>query len=153
MNARELGRTRGRSGVQLAPLAQVFLNVGEHVRLRAIYTDLDTLSASFGEALYSLRELVGDLSPVVAAISHLSMGLKIGRAGSMFSERPVSLRSSGLRNFGTVLEILTFRRTYEFQRKVVLRLPSDRRERPISNSPFAAIRHLSSPGGPTPDNS
>jgi hypothetical protein len=74
-------------------------------------------------------------SPVTAAISHLSSGLLIGRVGLLFSERPVSLRSSGLHRFGTILEIRTFRITYDFRRKEVLRLLSDRRECPISNSP------------------
>ena len=65
----------------------------------------------------------------------------------MFSERPVSLRSSGLHPFGTVLEIRTFGATYEFQRKEVLPLLSDRRERLISILPFrrsnppASARH------------
>ena len=54
----------------------------------------------------------GQLSPVTAAISHLSSGVPIGRAGLLFSERPVSLRSSGLRPFGTVLEFQMFRVTY-----------------------------------------
>ena len=75
------------------------------------------------------------ISPVTAAISHLSSGLLIGRVGLLFSERPVSLRSSGLHRFGTVLEIRTSRITYDFQRKEVLRLLSDRRECRISNSP------------------
>ena len=77
----------------------------------------------------------GRLSPVTAGISHLSFGLPIGRAGLLFSERPVSLRNSGLHPFGTVLEIRTFEATYELQRKEVLPLLSDTRERLISNSP------------------
>ena len=44
------------------------------------------------------------LSPVTVAISRLSFGLPIGGAGLLFSERPVSLRSSGLHRFGTVLQ-------------------------------------------------
>ena len=43
-------------------------------------------------------------SPVTVAISRLSFGLPIGGAGLLFSERPASLRSSGLHRFGTVLE-------------------------------------------------
>jgi hypothetical protein len=62
-------------------------------------------SASLAEAVYSLPELVGNLSPVAAAISHLNSGLQIGRACSFFSEWPIYLRSSGLCGFGTVLRI------------------------------------------------
>src|SRR5258707_7460026 len=85
----------------------------------------------------------------MAAISHLSSGLPIGRAGLLFSERPVSLRSSGLHPFGTVLEIRTSGVTYELQQKYVLPLLSGRRERLISNSPLRAIRsfRLSLAGG------
>ena len=79
------------------------------------------------------------LSPVAVAISRLRFGLPIGRAGLLFSERPVSLRSSGPRRFGTVLEIRTFRVAYEPQRKEVLRLLSDGRGRPISNSPSRGL--------------
>jgi hypothetical protein len=40
------------------------------------------------------------------------------RQGALvFSERPIYLRSSGLRGFGTVLEIPTFRRAYECHEK------------------------------------
>ena len=83
-----------------------------------------------------LRVNSGAIKPVTAAISHLSFGLPIGRVGLLFSERSVSLRSSGLHPFGTVLEIRTFGVTYELQRKEVLPLLSGRRERPISNSPY-----------------
>jgi hypothetical protein len=76
------------------------------------------------------------LSPVTVPVSRLSYGPPIGRVGLLFSERPVSLRSSGLRRFDTVLEIPTFRVSYELQRKGVLRVLSNRRERPISNSPY-----------------
>jgi hypothetical protein len=74
------------------------------------------------------------LSPATAAISHLSFGLPIGSAGLLFSEKPVCLRSSGLHQLGTVLEIRTFRVTYNPARKEVLRLFSRRRESPISKS-------------------
>ena len=94
---------------------------------------------------HSLRQLAqgrafsggtrGRLSSVTAAISHLSPGLPLGRAGLLFSKRPVSLRSSGLYPFGTLLEIRTFGVTYKLQRKEVPPLLSDNRERPISNSP------------------
>ena len=88
-------------------------------------------SATLPEAPYSPRQFLGKLSPITAAISHLNSGLLLGRARSLFSERPISLRSSGLRTFGTVLEIPTFRRTCEFRGKEVLRLLSDGREHPI----------------------
>ena len=76
------------------------------------------------------------MSPITAAISRLSSGLPVGRAGRLFSKRPVSLRSSGLDPFGAVLEIRTFVTTYEVQRNEVLPLLSDRRERLISSSPY-----------------
>jgi hypothetical protein len=76
------------------------------------------------------------ISPVFAAISDLDSGPLNGGARPFFSEWLNSLPSSGLRGFGTVLEIPTFRRAYEFQRKEVLRLLSDRREHPNP------IRHI-----------
>ena len=85
--------------------------------------------------LFSVRGC-WQLSPVLAVIFDLSSGVLIGKVGSFFSERPIYLRSSGLRGFGTDLEIPTFRRAYEFQRKEVLRLLSESRERPIP------IRHV-----------
>jgi hypothetical protein len=93
-------------------------------------------SATLAEATYSPRKFLGNLSPITAANSHLNFGLLLDRACSLFSERPIYLRSSALRGFDTVLEILTFRSTYEFQRKEVLRLLSERREHPIP------IRHI-----------
>ena len=56
----------------------------------------------------------------------------VPQSGPLFSERPVSLRSYGLHPFGTVLEIRTLGATYEFQRKEVLSIFSDRREPLIS---------------------
>ena len=107
-----------------------------------------------GSQVLSLRQLgrsgifsartCWQLSPVAAAISHLSSGLLIGRDGSFFSEWPIYLRSSGLCGFGTVLEIRTFREAYEFYGNEVLQLLSDRREHPISNSPYRG----SNPGAP-----
>jgi hypothetical protein len=111
---------------------------------------LEALGASFAAEkvrpqFLSLRQLAegrvlsrrssGQLSPVTVAISRLIFGLPIARAGLLFSERPVSLRSSGLRRFGTVFEIRTFRDAYEPSRKEVLRILSDRRGRPISSPP------------------
>src|SRR3982074_3124301 len=53
------------------------------------------------------------LSPLAAAICSLNSGPLIGKAGSFFSEWPISLRSSGLCGFDTVVEIRMFRGTYE----------------------------------------
>ncbi len=47
-------------------------------------------------------------SPVAVAISNLSSGLPIGGTALFFSEGPVSLRTSGLHRFGTVLEFERF---------------------------------------------
>jgi hypothetical protein len=44
----------------------------------------------------------------------LNSGPLIDGVGSFFSEWHISLRSSGLREFGTVLEIRVFRDVYEF---------------------------------------
>ena len=52
------------------------------------------------------------LSPITAAISNLSSGLPIGRTALFFSQRPLSLRTSGLRAFDTVLEVRSSRVTY-----------------------------------------
>ena len=54
---------------------------------------------------------------MAAAISHLNSGLLLVRARSLFSERPIYLRSSAFREFGTVLEIPTFRRAVYFNKK------------------------------------
>jgi hypothetical protein len=72
-----------------------------------------------------LRANLLPIKPSIRAISHLSSGLPIGTADLLFSERPVSLRSSGPHRFGTVLEIRTFQVTYELHWKEVLRLLSD----------------------------
>jgi hypothetical protein len=66
--------------------------------------------------------------PVITAISHLSSGRPIGGVGFFFSEVPVFLRGSGLHPFGTALEILTFRVTYELRRQEVLPFLSGGRE-------------------------
>jgi len=50
--------------------------------------------------------------PVGVAVSNLSSGLPPGRIGPLFSERPVSLRTSGLHPDSTVLGIRSFRATY-----------------------------------------
>src|SRR5216683_1183620 len=91
-------------------------------------------SASLGRSPIFSARTCGELSPVAAAISHLNSGLLIGRAGSLFSELPISLRNSGLCGFGTVLEIRIFREAYESKELGVLRRSSDRQEHPISNS-------------------
>jgi hypothetical protein len=54
------------------------------------------------------------ISPVLAAISDLNSGPPIDGVGSFFSEWLISLRGSGLRKFGTVLEIRVFQDVYEF---------------------------------------
>jgi hypothetical protein len=72
------------------------------------------------------------LSPVAVGISDSRSGLPTRTNALLFSETPVFLRTSGLRPFGTVLETRSFRVTYKLQRKWVLPLSSDRRERPIS---------------------
>jgi hypothetical protein len=51
------------------------------------------------------------ISPVYVAISNLSSELPTGGIGLFFSERPISLRTSGLHPFGTVLKIRSFRGT------------------------------------------
>jgi hypothetical protein len=71
------------------------------------------------------------LSPVAVAISNSSSGLRTRTNALLFSETPVSLRTSGLRPFGTVLEIRSLRVTYELQRKEARPFLSDRREPPI----------------------
>jgi hypothetical protein len=50
--------------------------------------------------------------PVAVAVSNLSSGLPPGRNCPLFSERPVSLRTSGLHLDSTVLGIRSFRATY-----------------------------------------
>jgi hypothetical protein len=77
----------------------------------------------------------------------LSSVLLTGRTALLFSERPVSLRTSGLDPFATVLKIRLFRATYEPQRKVVWPFLSDRQEPPISkvSSPPAPARHSGAP--------
>jgi hypothetical protein len=66
--------------------------------------------------LFSVREC-WQLSPLLAAISDLSSGLLIGRVRLFVSEWLISLQSSGLSGFGTVLEIRVFRGAYEIQMK------------------------------------
>src|SRR6266851_447306 len=101
--------------------------LGKAEKVRSQFLSLRHL----GEVAYSPREFVGNLAQqrqrfLIWAPDSYSAG-----ARSLFSERPISLRSSGLRTFSTVLEITAFRVTYKSQRKDVLRLLSDRREHPI----------------------
>jgi hypothetical protein len=98
-------------------------------------------SATLTKAPYSPREFVG-IKPDSRADFSFESGLFRGKARSLFSERPIYLRSSGLHGFGTVLEIPTFRSSYEFPRKEVLRLLWDRREHPIPNSRRANRRGI-----------
>src|SRR6267378_5524843 len=93
-------------------------------------------SATLAEAACSPGEFVGQLSPIAAPISHLSSGLLLGRGSSLFSERPIYLRSSGLRGFGTVREIPTFRRAYELQQKIGSATPLGQARASESNSPY-----------------
>jgi hypothetical protein len=72
--------------------------------------------------------------PSNSSDSHSSFGLPIGRAGLLFSERPVSLRSSGLPPLRTVLKIRTFEATYDASGMRFCRFPLDRRGHLISNS-------------------
>jgi hypothetical protein len=104
-------------------------------------------SATLTEAAYSPRECVG-IKPNSGSDFSSTSGLPLGRARLSFSERPINLRSSGLGGVDPVLEISTFRRVYEFKRKEVLQLLSDRREYPIaillsgfeSSRPSQAVR-------------
>src|SRR6266852_694673 len=51
-----------------------------------------------------LRAISVAKGPIFIAISNLSSGLLTSRIALLFSERPISLRTSGLRQFSTVLE-------------------------------------------------
>jgi hypothetical protein len=54
------------------------------------------------------RRFHWQLSPVDVAISSSRSGLRSGIAAPLFSETPFSLRTSGLRPFGTVLYLSSF---------------------------------------------
>jgi hypothetical protein len=97
------------------------------------YRQFESLSLrQFAQSRMFSRRSRGLLSPVAVAFSNSSSGLTTGTTALLFSEAPVSLRTSVLRPFDTVLEIRSFRVTYELQRKEVRPLLSDRREPPIS---------------------
>ncbi len=64
----------------------------------------------------SPRNFVGN-KPNIAAIFDSSSGRLYGEVTSFFSKWPISLWSSGLRGFGTGLQIRVFREAYEHQRK------------------------------------
>jgi hypothetical protein len=68
------------------------------------------------------RRSCWQLSPVAVAISNSSSGLPTGINAPLFSERPISLRTSGLQVRGTVLENRMFRATYGFSGKRFRRL-------------------------------
>jgi hypothetical protein len=70
-------------------------------------------------------------SPVAVAVSNSSSGLSTVTTALLFSETAVSLRTSALRSFDTVLEFRSFRVTCKLQREEVRPLLSDRREPPI----------------------
>jgi hypothetical protein len=79
------------------------------------------------------------LGPIALAVSNLNSGLPTGRISLLFSEGPISLRTSGLRPFGTVLEIRSFRVACGDQRKEVWLFLSDRRESPASRLSSQAL--------------
>jgi hypothetical protein len=74
-------------------------------------------------------------SPTIEAISRLSFGFPIGRAGSIFSERPVSLQSSGLHRFSTVLQNSNTSSWLWTSSEGGFHTSLGRREHPISNLP------------------
>ena len=76
------------------------------------------------------------IKPNRGRFSHLSSGLLLGRARSLFSERPIYLRSSGLRGFGAGRVIPTFRRAYELQQKIGSATPLGQARASESNSPY-----------------
>ena len=96
---------RGQRGVMRAGLFRTTSTLGYAEKVRSQFLSLRQLGRS---RLFS-AQLCWQLSPVLAAISDLSAGLLIGKVSSFFSKWPISLRSSGLRGFGTVLEIRVFR--------------------------------------------
>src|SRR3981081_2583148 len=55
------------------------------------------------------------LGPIATPVSNLGSGLPTGRTAPLFSEKPVSLRTSGLHRNGTVREIRLFPAIYEAQ--------------------------------------
>jgi hypothetical protein len=79
------------------------------------------------------------ISPLFVAISDLSSRPLIGRVGSFFSEWLISLRSSGLRQFGTVLEIRIFRDAYVDYWPLERLIPFARNARTHSPSQVAEI--------------
>ena len=91
-----------------APLLATTLVYAEKVRPQ--FLSLRQLRRSL---LFSAREC-WKLSPVLAAISDLGSGLLLGRVPPFFSKWLVSLQSSGLYGFGTILEIRVFQDAYEF---------------------------------------
>jgi hypothetical protein len=95
--------------------------VGPTGLLAAVKAGCRAISEKVGSQFLSLRQLSQSrvfsrrvrwqLSPVVLAISNSSSGLPTGKVALFFSEMPVSLRTSGLHPFGTVLKIRSFRGT------------------------------------------
>jgi hypothetical protein len=147
-------RGRGRLGFTYGGLGRAFArnyvlrSSLEYPGLRGEGSNPDPLPPAPSSKPHILRGSLWAIKPIAAAISHFSSGLLLARARSLFSERPNFLRSSGLRGFGTVLEIPTFQRAYESQRRDVLWLLSDRRERPLPIR-HIAVRILSlQPGSP-----
>src|SRR3979411_1281621 len=92
----------------LAPYAGLLSSTSAYVeKVRPQFLSLRQLSQS---RVFS-RRVRWQLSPVVLAISNSSSGLPTGKVALFFSEMPVSLRTSGLHPFGTVLKIRSFRGT------------------------------------------
>ena len=83
-----------------------------------------------------LRAIPFAKGPISIAIFNSSYGRLTSRIAPLFSERLASLQTSGLHRFRTILEIRTFRATYESRWKVVRSFFSDGREGPISTIGF-----------------
>jgi hypothetical protein len=90
------------------------------------------LSARSADPLFSPSDLLSNQAQYPWPFSNLGTGLLAGRIAPLFSERPVSLRTSGLHRFSTVFEIQSIRVAYELHRNAVGKYRLDRREPPIS---------------------
>jgi hypothetical protein len=107
------GRTPDIGGAEAAKIHRVALIHVEKVRSQFLSLRQPV------QALCSPGQTRSQASPEAVAISNLSSRLSTGRTGVLFSEAPISLRTSGLHPFGTVLEIRSCRVTYEPRRKVI----------------------------------
>jgi hypothetical protein len=108
----------------------------EHPRLRWVtrrrFDPSSSPSARSADPLFSPSDLLSNQAQYPWPFSNLGTGLLAGRIAPLFSERPVSLRTSGLHRFSTVLEIQSIRVAYELHRNAVGKYRLDRREPPIS---------------------